>query len=75
VGLEASERRANLKGAFRVGDGHGQEILGRHVVLIDDVLTTGATAGAAANSLLEGGALRVDVVVFAVVAKPAVVHP
>jgi ComF family protein len=59
AGLDATERRANLTGAFVVR--HPQAIAGRHVLLIDDVITTGATADACARALLAAGALRVDV--------------
>ena len=42
----------------------GQRIEGRAVVLIDDVMTSGATANAASRALLRSGAKRVDVLVF-----------
>ena len=51
------ERRANLKGAFRVA--HPARIRGRTVVLIDDVMTTGATMEECTAALLAGGAYRV----------------
>jgi ComF family protein len=57
TGLSAAARRANVKGAFAVR-GHGQ-IAGRTVVLVDDVLTTGATATACARALTEAGAREV----------------
>jgi ComF family protein len=65
VGLTRVQRSANLQGAFRVRDGEGGKIAGKNVVLIDDVLTTGATANAATRALLRAGAARVDVLVFA----------
>jgi ComF family protein len=58
-GLDAAARRRNLRGAFDVAD--PQAIAGRHVALVDDVLTTGATAEALARLLLKAGAARVDV--------------
>ena len=66
VGLSRTERAANLAGAFRVRPGSAE---GRRIVLIDDVLTSGATANAAARALLAAGAASVDVLVFARVAK------
>ena len=53
--LGRSERFANLEGAFR-----SRPMSGR-VVLVDDLVTTGATAGACARALLEGGASSVEV--------------
>ena len=59
AGLDASQRRVNLTGAFVVA--RPQAIADRHVLLIDDVITTGATADACARALLAAGARRVDV--------------
>ena len=67
VGLDAKARYENVKGAFDVSNGFENEIFGRHVVLIDDVLTTGATATACVKALKKAGAARVDVLVFALV--------
>jgi ComF family protein len=65
VGLSRAERAQNVQGAFRVPpDGKG-EVVGRRLVLIDDVLTSGATSDACARALLRAGARSVDVVVFA----------
>ena len=58
-GLDATARRQNMVDAFVVAA--PESIQGRRVVLIDDVLTTGATASACARVLLAGGADRVDV--------------
>jgi ComF family protein len=68
VGLGESERIANVRGAFRVPASHRAAIAGRRVVLVDDVLTTGATVSAATRALKRAGAARVDVLTFARVA-------
>ena len=65
VGLTRPQRAANLSGAFRVDKARAGRIAGGAVVLVDDVLTTGATANAAARALLKAGAARVDLLVFA----------
>lgn len=65
VGLSRSERAGNLQGAFRVAHFRGATVEGRRILLIDDVLTTGATANACARTLLRAGARDVDVLVFA----------
>jgi ComF family protein len=65
VGLSQSERATNVQGAFRVPAEGKAEVAGRNLVLIDDVLTSGATVDACARSLLRAGAKRVDVLVFA----------
>jgi ComF family protein len=65
VGLSQSERALNVQGAFRVPQQERAALAGRQIVLVDDVLTSGATADACARALLRGGAKQVDVVVFA----------
>jgi ComF family protein len=65
VGLTRAQRRENLQGAFRVPEGERARCQGRRILLVDDVLTTGATANAASRALLRGGAARVDVLAFA----------
>lgn len=65
VGLTRAQRAVNLQGAFRVRADMAVQIAGKNVVLVDDVLTTGATANASARALLRAGAERVDVLVFA----------
>jgi ComF family protein len=59
--LGAAERRANVRGAF-VAD---TAVAGRHVVVVDDVLTTGATVAECARALRAAGAIRVGVLTVA----------
>jgi ComF family protein len=65
VGLPRTQRATNVQGAFRVGQPGRSEVRGRRVVLVDDVLTSGATLDTCARALLQGGAANVDVIVFA----------
>lgn len=65
VGLNARQRASNVDGAFRLQDGAERRLIGRRIVLIDDVLTTGATANAVARMLKRKGAGQVDVLTFA----------
>lgn len=66
VALPPSQRRANVKGAFAARGGEAApRIEGAHVVLVDDVLTTGSTAGAAASELVRMGASEVTLLVYA----------
>jgi ComF family protein len=59
--LAAAERRANVRGAFAASS----SVAGLHVVLVDDVLTTGATAAECAATLRAAGAARVGVLTVA----------
>jgi len=68
VGLSATQRQENVRGAFRVPDHMRHVIAGREVLLVDDVYTSGATAKAATRALLRAGAGAVDVLTFARVA-------
>jgi ComF family protein len=65
VGLSRPQRASNVQGAFRVADDVQSDVQGRHVVLIDDVLTTGATVDTCTRALLRAKAAQVDVLVFA----------
>ena len=71
VGLTRAQRRQNVAGAFAVAQ--KARIDGASVVLIDDVITTGATAGACARALKRAGAARVDVLALALVTDVAAV--
>jgi len=62
-GLTPRQRRLNVKGAFEVSD--PAAVTMRHVLLIDDILTTGATARAAALALAQAGAASVRVATLA----------
>lgn len=64
--LDREERLCNLQGAFGARSQATPPWAGRAVLLVDDVLTTGATASAAAQALRETGAVRVDLAVLAV---------
>lgn len=63
AGLTPRQRRHNVRGAFKVSDPSAVE--GRHILLVDDILTTGATARAAAQSLINAGAAAVCVATLA----------
>lgn len=67
VGLTREDRRANVRDAFALSERFGFSVAGAHMVLVDDVLTTGATANECARLLKEAGAAQVDVLVFALV--------
>jgi ComF family protein len=63
AGLTPRQRRQNLRGAFSVSE--PSQVAGRHILLIDDILTTGATARAAAQTLVKAGAASVWVATLA----------
>jgi ComF family protein len=65
IGLSRPQRASNVQGAFKVTPDRQVLIAGRRVVLIDDVLTSGATVDACARALLRAKAASVDVLVFA----------
>jgi ComF family protein len=70
-GKSGSGRRRNVDGAFVVPEGRRGRVEGRRIVLVDDVLTTGATVEACARALLKAGARAVDVAVVARVREAA----
>ena len=63
--LDRRHRAANVDAAFAVRRGAASRVAGRHVVLVDDVVTTGATLAATANALLAAGAASVAAVTVA----------
>ena len=70
VGLSMAERRSNVADAFEIAPGQAARIRGRKIVLIDDVITTGATANACAHVLKRARAARVDLLALARVTDP-----
>ncbi len=70
-GRSGSGRKRNVAGAFEVPAGRAAQVAGKTILLVDDVLTTGATAEGCARALKAAGALRVDVAVVARVKEMA----
>ena len=66
-GLGAAERRENMKDAFQLAANPSvqNEVQGRHIILVDDILTTGATLCACAEVLHQAGAASVRALVLA----------
>jgi len=67
-GLDAATRKRNLRQAFSLKQ--PAQVAGAHLALVDDVLTTGATAAMLAQLLRRAGALRVDVYCLARTPRP-----
>ena len=70
TGLTAAERRRNVRGAFRISGFLSRQrtiqfVADRVIVLVDDVMTTGATSNACADVLMDAGAREVRVVTLA----------
>jgi ComF family protein len=65
VGLGRTGRDDNVRGAFSIGASDALELAGRHLLIVDDVYTTGATVSAMARALRRAGASRIDVLTFA----------
>ena len=64
-GLPRAQRLRNLQGVFAIEPGRAASLRGQRVVLLDDVMTTGATLHAAALALREAGAAHITAVVLA----------
>jgi|JI10StandDraft_1071094.scaffolds.fasta_scaffold296759_2 ComF family protein len=69
-GLTAAGRLRNVHGAFRVNPDWKHLIHGKHIVLVDDVYTTGATVAACARALRRAGARQIDVACLMRVVRP-----
>ena len=70
VGLTRAALRLNLRGAFRVREAEKAGLAGRPILLVDDILTAGATMEVCSRTLLRAGAEAVDVVTLARVVMP-----
>jgi predicted amidophosphoribosyltransferase len=67
--LGRSQRQRNVAGAFALHPRRAQAVAGARILLIDDVLTTGATAESCARTLRKAGAIAVDLLVLARVVR------
>jgi ComF family protein len=64
-GLSAKERRKMVSGAFTLHPGRTDQAKGRHILLVDDVYTSGATTDACVRALKTGGAVKVTILCWA----------
>jgi predicted amidophosphoribosyltransferase len=69
--LPREERASAIRGAFAIARGASATLQGRSVALVDDVMTTGATAAEATRTLLAAGTSTVQLWVFARTPAPA----
>ena len=65
IGLTQEARRRNVSGAFTVPPHMRPQLVGKNVLLVDDVYTTGASVKSATKALIRGGANNVDILAFA----------
>ena len=71
VGLTAKQRKRNVAGAFKIDPAGKERIRGKRVIVVDDVVTTGATVEACAKTLKWAGAAHIDVLALARAVEPA----
>ncbi len=71
IGLTRRQRERNVAGAFAVSNAATAAIAGKSVLLLDDIITTGATVSAVTMALKKAGAARVDVLALAIVTDAA----
>jgi ComF family protein len=69
VGLNENQRKKNLSGAFSIAEKTANQVEHKIILLIDDVITTGSTANAAAAVLKRAGAAKVNLLTLASVPK------
>lgn len=67
--MNAHGRARNVKSAFYISPENAEKIAGKNIILVDDVMTTGATANECAKILKKSGAARVDVLCVAKVVR------
>ena len=68
-GMTVDQRFANLQGAFKMNPKRTEMLKGRHICLIDDVMTSGATLTIATAAVQNAGAAHVSILVLARVEK------
>jgi ComF family protein len=74
VNLSGEERRKNVASAFAIAPGARGKVAGKHVLMIDDVITTGSTLEACTHVLKSAGAIEVDCLALALVTDPDPFH-